>query len=112
MTKVTCDDDSRKKYTVPVGRFNQLTTFEESKCEKKPKSALIIPGASISKKEPSKKSSKKPKGLYIVPGAPILFHQQGNHNSCILLSLVSALHHTGDGYASEYIIRCKQKSLV
>ena len=50
MTTVTCDDESRKLYTVPVGKLNQLTKFEESKCENKPKSALIVPGASISKK--------------------------------------------------------------
>ena len=50
--------------------------------------------------------------LYIVPGAPTLFYQQGNHISFILLSLESALHHMGDGYASEYIIRCKQNSLL
>ena len=50
--------------------------------------------------------------LYIVPGAPTLLYQQGNHNSCILLSLASALHYMGDGYASEYIIRRKQKPLL
>ena len=82
-----------------------------NKLAKKPKSALIVPGASISKKEPSKKSDKKPKGLYIVPGAPTLLYQQGNPNSCILFSLGSKLHHMGDGYASEYIIRRKQRSL-
>ena len=87
-------------YTVPVGRFNKQTTVEESKCEEKPKITLIIPGASISKKEPSKKSAKKPMRFYIVPGAPTLFYQQSNHNSCILSSLSSALHHMGDGYAS------------
>ena len=58
---VTCDDEIRKCYTAPVGRCNQLTTFEESKCEKKPKSALIVPVTYISNKEPSKKSYKKPK---------------------------------------------------
>ena len=96
-------------YTLPVGRCNQLKKFEDSKYEKKPKSALIVPVASISKKKPSNKSAKKPKRLYIVPGAPTSFYQQGNHNSCILSSLASALHHMGDGYASEYIIRRKQK---
>ena len=60
---VTRDDDSQKIYTVTVGQCNQQTTFEESKCEKKPKSSLIIPGASISKKEQIKKSAKKPKRL-------------------------------------------------
>ena len=50
--------------------------------------------------------------LYIVPGASILFYQQGNHNSCILSSLASALYYMGDGYVSEYIIRRKQKSLL
>ena len=50
--------------------------------------------------------------LYIVPGAPTFFYQQGNHNSCILQSSASELHYMGDGYASEYIIRCKQKYLL
>ena len=50
--------------------------------------------------------------LYIVPGAPALFYQQGNQNSFILLSLVSAFHYMGDKYASEYIINRKQKSLL
>ena len=126
VTTVTRGDEGRKFYSVPVGQWNQLTTFEESKCEnepfkslphvqettkllkkeprkksaKKPKSSLIVPGASISKKEPSEKSAKKPKRLYIVPGEPTLLYQQGNHNSCILSSLASVLHNMGDGYAS------------
>ena len=74
--------------------------------------SLIVPGESISKKEPSKIPEKKTMRLYIVPGAPILLYQQGNNNQCILSSLVSALHYMGDRYASEYIIRRKQKSLV
>ena len=48
--------------------------------------------------------------LYIVPGAPTLLYQQGNQNLCMLLSLGSALRYMGDLYASEYIIRHKQKS--
>ena len=112
MKTITCDDGSRKNYTVPVGRCNQQTTFEESKCDKKPKSALIVPGAYFSKKEPSKKSDKKPKRLYIVPCATTLFYQQSNKNSCILSSLASALHHMVGGYASEYIIRRKQNYLL
>ena len=83
-----------------------------NKSAKKPKGALIVPGASISKKKPSKKSSKKPNLLYIFPGAPTLLYQQGNQNSCILSSLASALHHMSDGYASEYITRRKQNSLL
>ena len=50
--------------------------------------------------------------LYIVTGAPTLFYQQCNQNSCILSSLASALHHMGDGYASEYIIRRNQNSFL
>ena len=50
--------------------------------------------------------------LYIVPGSPILLYRQVNHNSCIISSLASALHHMGDGYASEYIIGRNQKSLL
>ena len=49
--------------------------------------------------------------LYIVPGAFTLFYQQGNHNSCILSSLASALYYIGDEYASECIIRRKKKRL-
>ena len=74
----------------------------------KSKSALILPVASISKKETSNKSAKKPKHLYIVPGAPTLFYQQGNQNLCILSSFESAFRHMGDGYASGYIISRKK----
>ena len=72
VTTVTCDNDIRKKYTVTIGRWNQQTTFKESKYKKEPKSGLIVPGESISKKEPSKKSGKIPSHLYIVPVAPTL----------------------------------------
>ena len=54
MTTVTRDYDSQNIYTVPVGQCNQQTSVEESKYEKKRKNALIVPGESISKKEPSK----------------------------------------------------------
>ena len=111
MTTVTRDDDSLIIYTAPVGWCNQQTSVEESKYEEKPKSVFIVPGASISKREPSKTSENKPMWLYIVPGAPTLFYQQDNHNSWILSSLASTLHHMGDGYALEYIIRHKKKSL-
>ena len=43
MTTVTREDDSQNIYTVPVGRCNQQTSFEESKYEGKPKSALVVP---------------------------------------------------------------------
>ena len=59
MTTATRDDDSQNIYNVPVWRFNQQTSVEESKYKEKPKSALIIPGESISKKEPNKISEKK-----------------------------------------------------
>ena len=36
VTTVAHDDESLKLYTVPIGRCNQLTNFEESKCENKP----------------------------------------------------------------------------
>ena len=39
--------------------------------------------------------------LYIFPGAHNLFYQQGNHNSCILSSLASALHYMGDEHRRE-----------
>ena len=50
-TTVTRDDDNQNIYTVPVGRCNQQTIFEESKYEEKLKSPLIVPGEYISKKE-------------------------------------------------------------
>ena len=50
--------------------------------------------------------------LYIVPGALTLLNQQGNPNSYILSSLISALHYMGGGYASENIIRHRKKSLL
>ena len=56
------------------------TSVDESKYEEIHQNALIFPGGSISKKEPSKISEKKKIRLYIVPGAPTLFYQQGNHN--------------------------------
>ena len=54
MTTVTRDDDGQNIYTLPVGRCNQYTSFEESKYEEKRNNALIGPGEFILKKEPSK----------------------------------------------------------
>ena len=90
MTTVTRDDNSQNIYTIPFVLCNQHTSVEESKYEEKRKNALILPGEYISKKEPSKISEKKTMHLYIVPGASTLLYQQGNHNSCIILSLESA----------------------
>ena len=112
MTTVTRDDDSKNIYTAPVGRCNQQTSVDESKYEEKHQNTLIFPGESISKKEPSKISEKKRVHLYIVPGTPSLLYQQGNHNQWILSSLTSEWHYMGDEYASEYIIRRKQKCLL
>ena len=100
MTTVTCDDDSQNIYTLPVGRWNQHKSVEESKHEEKTKSELIVPVESISNKGPSKIPEKKIMRLYIVPGEPTLFYQEVNQNPCILLSLESALHYMGNGYAS------------
>ena len=50
--------------------------------------------------------------LYVVTGTPTFLYQQGNHNSCILSSLESALNYMGDEYALEYIIRRKQISIL
>ena len=75
---VTRDDDSENMYTVPVGRYNEQTSVEESKYEEERNNALTVPGESISKKEPSKISEKKIMGLYIVSGEPTLFYQQCN----------------------------------
>ena len=108
MKKVTCDDDSRNIYTVPIGRCNQHTSVEESQYEEKRKNALIVPGDFISKKEPSKISENKKICLYIFIGAPTLFYKQGNHNSCILSSLASSLHYMSDEYTPYYIIMRKQ----
>ena len=59
MIKVTRDDDSRNIYTVPIGKYSERTSVDEFKYEEKRKKALIGPGESISKKEPSKISEKK-----------------------------------------------------
>ena len=112
VTTVTCDDNSQNIYNVPIGRWNQQTSVEYSKYEEKRKIELISPGEYISKKEPSKISKNKTIRLYIVPCAPTLLFQQGNNNSCILYSLESAFNYMGDEYASEYIIRRKQKPLL
>ena len=112
MTKVTCYEDSQNIYTVNVGQYNEQTSDDESKYEDKRKNSLIGSGEYISKKEPSKISENKTMRLYIITGAPTLLYQQGNYNSCILTSLTSALHYMGDEYASEYIIRRKQKCLL
>ena len=53
MTKVTHDDDNQNNYTEPVGRCNKQTSVEESKYEEKHKNSLMVPGESISNKEPS-----------------------------------------------------------
>ena len=53
VTTVTLDDDSTAIYTVSVGRCNGQTSDDESKYEEKRENALIGPGESISKKEPS-----------------------------------------------------------
>ena len=87
LTTVTCDDDSQHLYNVPIGWWNKQTSVEDSRYKEKRKSALTFPGEYISKKEPRKIPEYKTMRLYIVPGAPTLLYQQGNHNSCILLSL-------------------------
>ena len=66
----------------------------------------------LSKKRTRQDIRKKTVRLYIFPGAPNFFYQQGNHNSCFISSLVSALHYMGDEYASKYIINRMQKSLL
>ena len=75
---VTRDYDSQNIYTVPVVRFNQHTSFQDSEYEEKPKGTLIVSIESISNKEPSKISEKKTMRLYVAPDAPTLFYQQGN----------------------------------
>ena len=64
------------------------------------------------KKETRKISEKNTIRLYIVPGAPTLLYQQGNDNSCIISPLASELNYMGDEYASKYIIKRMQKSLL
>ena len=100
MTTITRDDDIRKFYSLPVGRFNQLTTFEESllenhsfwyldgdegddgggnigdllkKYENEPLKILpyVEETTKLLKKEPSKKSAKKPSSALIIPSASI-----------------------------------------
>ena len=73
MTTVSRDDESRKKYTAHVGRYNQLKTFEESKCENEPLKVLphVEETKKLSKKEPRKKAVKKPKSSLIIPSTSI-----------------------------------------
>ena len=105
------DYDSQNIYTVTVGQCNQQKLVEESKYEEKTKSASIVPGEYISKKEPGKIPETKTIRLYIVPCAPSLLYQQGNQNSCIVLSLALTLHYMGDEYASEFIIKREKNTL-
>ena len=86
MTTVIRDDGSKNIYTIPVGQCNQKTSVKESKYEEKFNNALIVPGESISEKEPINISENKTMCLCIVPGASTLFYQQVNHNSFILSS--------------------------
>ena len=74
MTTVTRDYDSQSNFSVPVGRCNQQTSVEDSKCEEKPKSVWIVPGTSISKNGTIKISAEKPMRLYTVLVAPTLFY--------------------------------------
>ena len=46
-----------------------------------------------------------------MPDGPTIKYSQGIQNSCIILSLASALYYMGDKLASEYIINSKQQSL-
>ena len=73
VTTVTRDDESQKSYTVPVGQCNKLTTFEESKCENEPLKVLphVEETKKLSKKEPRKKAVKKPKSSLIIPSTSI-----------------------------------------
>ena len=111
VTMVTRDDENPNTYTVPVGRWDPQTSVYEYKYEEIHQNALLFPFVSISKKEPRKISGKKIR-LHIVPCAPTLFYQQGNHNSCILSSLSSALHYMCDEYAPKYIFKPMQRSLL
>ena len=100
MTTVTCDDYIPNIHTVPIVLCYIQASVDESKYEDIHQNALMFPGGSISKKEPSKISEKKTIRLYIVPGAPTLFYQQGNQDSYIITSLASSLNYMGDEYAS------------
>ena len=111
VTTVECDDDSKNIYTVPIVQCNLQTSADEYKYEEIHHNTLICPGGSISKKEPSKISEKKKICLYIVPDEPTLFYQQGNHNSCLISSLASALHYMGNEYSSKYISSSLSKNL-
>ena len=70
MTTITRGDESRKFYTVPVGKCNQLTTLEKSKYDNEPLKVFlhVEEKTKLSKKGPSKKSAKKPKSALIVTG--------------------------------------------
>ena len=84
LTMVTRDDDSQNIYTVSIGQYNELTSYDESKYEDKCKNVLIVPGEYISKKLPIKIPENKKMHLYIVLGASTLLYQQDNNNPCIL----------------------------
>ena len=72
---VTHNDYSWDIYTVTVRRCNIQTSVEEYKYEEKPKGVFIVPGESISKKEPINTPEKKKMHVYIVPAAHNLFCQ-------------------------------------
>ena len=74
VTTVKCDDEGRKFYTIPVGQCNQLTTFEGSKFDNELLKVFpyVEEMTKLLKKEPIKKSTKKPKSALIVPVASIL----------------------------------------
>ena len=60
MTTVTGYDASPNIDTLPVGQCNLHTSVDEFKYEEINQNALIYPGGSISKKEPSKIPEKRP----------------------------------------------------
>ena len=50
VTTVTHDDDNKNIYTVPVGRCDLQTSFDESNYKEIHQNELIFPGESISKR--------------------------------------------------------------
>ena len=110
MATVTCHETKHKTYNVPVGRCALHTSAYVPNFVDMHHNALIYLCESNKKEEPSKISDIK-KNAYTLFLVHLTYFSQGNHNSCIISSLASALHYMGDELALEYTIRRKQKSL-
>ena len=99
VTTVTCFETKHKTYIVPVGRCDMHTSQDEINFLDMHSNAFTCLG------ETNKKEER-------VTDGPTIKYSQGNHNTCIISSLASALYYVGDELVSEYTIRSKQQSLA